>query len=134
MLKTTGEVGSFASLKRSESSNARRPVFSLHYMRTATGFSLDCCNDGERSAFSSFLLKFSQLTWQQVQNAPRHGLGSEKISWDSIKEKGVLSGVPEDATILAIRYNGKKPLIGYRDGEVLHVICLDHNFSVYRHG
>jgi hypothetical protein len=132
MLKHKGKKKKIQSSSGS-TTNTKRPIFSFHCMCKGTGYSLECCDSSERSAFSAFLFTISQMTWQEIQNASRHGLGSETISRKSIKQDSILKSTPDDARILAIRYNAKKPVIGYRDGEIFHVICLDHNFSVYQH-
>jgi hypothetical protein len=67
-----------------------------------------------------------------IKFAPRHGLGTEKIARSSIKAP-IPDRVTDDAEFLALRYNGKHPMIGFRDGRIFYVIILDHNFSAYRH-
>jgi hypothetical protein len=73
------------------------------------------------------------MTWLEIKQAPRHGLGAEKI------HKGVIrcpipARVSEDATLLAIRYNGMHPMIGYRDGRIFHILFMDHTMDLYNHG
>ncbi len=42
--------------------------------------------------------------------------------------------ITEDVTFLILRFNGKKAMIGYRDGRTFHILLLDHDFSAYKHG
>lgn len=74
----------------------------------------------------------SQLTWQQLSQAPRHGQGFESIARKAIK--GTFPSVlTQDVTILAFRFNGKAPMVGFRSGEVFHVVWLDRTFELYDH-
>ena len=41
--------------------------------------------------------------------------------------------VTDDVTFLVLRFNGKKAMIGYRDGRTFHILLLDHNFTAYKH-
>jgi len=43
------------------------------------------------------------------------------------------ASVTEDVTFLVLRFNGKKPMIGYRDGRTFHILLLDHDFTAYKH-
>lgn len=105
------------------------PIFSFEFMSAGNGYSVDCCNHEHRSALASRLFRLSQMTWMQIKQAPRHGLGTEKIARASIPQKAT-----EDADLLAFRYNGMSPMIGYRDGRTFHVLFLDHTMDVYDHG
>lgn len=108
------------------------PIFSFEFMPDKSGYSVNCCNDEHRAALTRHLYQLSKLSWIDIKNAPRHGMGTERISRNSLKAP-VPSKVTEDAEFLALRYHGKSPMVGYRDGRVFHVIWLDHNFSLYPH-
>ena len=62
------------------------------------------------------------MTWQEIINVPRHGLGHEIIPND------------ESVNILAFRFSGQKPMVGYRQENVFYIIWLDRNFTLYDHG
>lgn len=115
-----------------ENPDTQPPIFSFEKMADKTGFSIECCDDAERSAFARRIFKLSQMIWRDIRQAPRHGLGSETIARASIKPR-LPDSIPEDAAILALRYNGMKPMVGYRLGRVFYVMFLDHSFSVYDH-
>jgi len=74
----------------------------------------------------------SQLEWKQIEQAPRHGVGKENIAQNSIR-KSLPPIVTKDIKLWALRFSGKKPMIGFRSGTVFHIVWLDHNFSVYGH-
>lgn len=116
----------------SDNPDTMPPIFSFEKMRDGSGYSVNCCDQENQAAAIKSLFKLSRLNWQEIRNAPRHGLGTEKISRTSLKA-AIPSGISEDVTFLAIRYNGKRPMLGYRDGRTFFVIFLDHNFSAYDH-
>lgn len=108
------------------------PVFSFQYMRAGNGYSVDCCQGDHRAALVARLFKLSQMTWLDIRQAHRHGLGSEKISRHSIRP-ALPSTITEDAELIAIRYNGLHPMIGYRDGRIFHILFVDRTMDVYQH-
>lgn len=78
-------------------------------------------------------MKVSQLTWQEINQAPRHGLGTEIIDRLAIKDR--LPGcITEDTNILALRFHGKAPMVGFRLAEVFYIVWLDRAFQLYDHG
>ena len=96
-------------------------------------YCVTCCDRADQAAFALALRERSQLTWQQLRHAPRHGLGSEKIARDSIR-----ATIPEIAKgvdhFLAFRFSGLKPMVGLRRGTVFHIFWLDRDFTLYDHG
>lgn len=115
------------------SSNDQKPVFSFEFMARGTGYSVACCENEELSSLASRMFALSQMSWLEIMQAPRHGLGTEKISQSSMKV-ALPKSVTEDVTLLALRYNGKKPMVGYRDNRVFHILFMDHDFTLYKHG
>ena len=106
------------------------PLFSLRYIDRE--FCLSACNKDEKAAFADTLHRLSQLTWSQIRQAPRHGLGYEKIDRDSIR--GAIPGhVTEDVNFIAFRFFGLAPMVGYRDRATFFVIWLDRTYSLYPH-
>jgi len=72
------------------------------------------------------------MSWAQINQAPRHGLGYEKISHTSIKA-AIPPHITEDVNFLAFRFSGKAPMVGYRKQEVFYIVWLDRNFTLYDH-
>lgn len=108
----------------------QKPIFSLEHM--VRGFCVASCDRDDKAAFADALHKRSQLTWIQLKQAPRHGLGSEKIEHSSLRVGKPLC-LTEDTPILAFRFSGMKPMIGYRDGRIFNVLWLDIRRDVYDH-
>jgi hypothetical protein len=111
--------------------NQLYPVFSLEHMaRWVKDHCLLTCNKDERAAFAMALNKLSQLTWAQLKQAPREKLGYEKISSLKVVAPG---GIPKGVSFVAFRFEGMKPMIGYREKNIFHVVWLDHKFKCYKH-
>lgn len=112
------------------SSQHLHPVFSLELL--GGDYCLSKCGQVERAAFADTLHKLSRMTWQQIYNSNRHKAGCEIISRDAIKS-GIPAQVTEDVNLLAIRFNGIKPMVGYRDERIFYVVWLDRNCTLYNH-
>jgi hypothetical protein len=116
----------------SDNTDAQPPIFSFEKMVADTGYSVTCCQGDDQAALSRQLFTLSRLTWRDIKSAPRHGLGTEKMARNSIKAP-LPAAVTEDVTFLVMRFNGKKAMIGYRDGRTFHILLLDQDFSAYNH-
>lgn len=76
----------------------------------------------------------SRLPWRELRQAPRHGLGYEQIGRDSIRA-GIPATVSEDVNFIAFRFDGKKPMVGFRDADgVFNILWIDRDFTLYNHG
>lgn len=112
------------------STDGMTPVFCLRYL--APPFCVTSCERHEQAAFALTLKRLSGMTWSQIRNSPRHGLGSEKIGRSSIRAP-IPAGITDDVDFIAIRFNGLAPLVGFRSNQVLHVVWLDRAFTLYPH-
>lgn len=112
------------------SSNSKKPVFSFANIQSSHG--LRECPEKDKIALLDKLGQLSQITWQEIFQNDRHTTGQEKISASSIKEP-IPSCVKTDTNLIAIRYNGKAPMIGYRENEVFYILWIDYDFEVYNH-
>ena len=73
------------------------------------------------------------MTWAQIKTADRMGLGFETIARSSITA-GIPRHITDDVRLLAFRFFGNAPMVGYRDGRVFFVLWLDRSFTLYNHG
>ena len=112
------------------SSNNKRPVFSFANIQSSHG--LKDCPDKDKIALLDKLSQLSQMTWQEIFQNDRHKTGQEKIPVKSIKEQ-VPPCVKADTNLIAIRYKGKAPMIGYRENEVFYILWIDYDYKVYKH-
>lgn len=116
---------------KSISSDAVNPIFSLRHLDK--NFSLTKCTKEEKAAFADTLYKLSQLSWQELRQAPRHGLSYERISINAIRG-AIPSHIAKEVGFIAFRFYGKAPIVGYRDGEIFHIVWVDREFKLYAHG
>jgi len=114
-----------------KSDDSRTPLFCLHHLQK--GYCVLDCEKNEKAALAETLRKLSQLSWSQIRQAPRHGSGYEKISKNSIRA-AIPPNVTEDTSIIAFRFCGKAPMVGYRLREVFHICWLDRKYTLYPHG
>ena len=111
--------------------NRQKPLFSLQFIDPQ--YCITLCDKDEKASFADMLRRMSRMTWNELRNAPRHGLGCEKIDQSSIKRPLPL-GVTEDVTFLAFRFHAKKPMVGFRLNDVFHIVWFDRDFTLYDHG
>lgn len=108
------------------------PVFCFRHLHP--NYCLDTCQSEDRERLIERLYQLSKMSWQDIQLTNKHGFGSEKIKRESINP-AIPQQISEDVTFfLALRYNGKKPIVGYRNGAIFHLVYIDYNFTVYNHG
>jgi len=108
------------------------PVFCFRYLHK--DYHLNKCTDDEKRKLIEQIVTLSALTWEELQLAPKNGLGSEKISPQSIKASIPANYFSEEVNmLLAFRFDGKKPFVGFRNGFIFHVFYIDRDFSLYKH-
>lgn len=110
----------------------QHPTFCLRHVVRPRDFSFDDRTAAEKAAVADTMYAIGKLTWAQIRGAHRHGLGGEKIEQNQLKFQ-LPAHITKDVTILAFRFLGKAPMLGYREGTTLHIICLDPNFRAYDH-
>lgn len=106
------------------------PLFSLEHLDNK--YCISRCDTANKAQFAEALRKISQFTWKDLKSKPRHALGFEKIKKTSMNV-AIPHVVTADTIIIAFRFNGKKPMVGFRKKDIFYIIWLDRNFSVYKH-
>lgn len=106
------------------------PIFSLQFM--VDRYCVSECDKNERSAFVLTLRALSKQTWRDLKMRGRHKGGFEKIPCDQMNFS-VPTYFGKDSDCLVFRFSGMKSMIGFRKGNVYHIIALDRNFTAYRH-
>lgn len=111
--------------------NFNHPVFCLKYLHKDYG--VEKCEKEDRAALLKKMAALSKMTWDDIKQAPRHGLGTEKINRGAI-----IPSIPKEITkdvdtFLAMRYSGMKAIIGYRTDFIFHIVYIDRDFTVYNH-
>jgi len=108
------------------------PIFCFKYLHKDWGF--NTLMPAQALDFCKALQKRAQLSWQDIMQSPRHGLGTEKIPLTAIKagsQDALLT--PEVTDLLALRFSGKAPFLGLRRGAIFHVLYIDAHFKLYKH-
>lgn len=118
-----------SNIDEKTSSQGKKPVFSFHNMDKK--YEIQTCEKDEKCALIDKLRQLSEMTWLDIMNSNRHACGCEII--ENLKVIPP-SYIPRDVKFLAFRFDGKKPMIGYRQHEIFHIIWLDREFKVYDHG
>lgn len=105
-------------------------TISLRHLKVSHCISL--CENEDKLSFVDKVRILTSKSWMEIGQFPRHGLGYEKISRDSLRV-AVPEHVTPDVSVLAFRFSGKKPMVGYKDGETFYVLWFDRSFDVYAH-
>ncbi|WP_433966548.1 hypothetical protein [Tunturiibacter gelidiferens] len=121
-----------ASAESATDYSRETPTFCLRYVDPEYCVSL--CEKDDKAAFADRVRKLSQVTWNEIIQADRHGFGREKIATSSLK-RPIPRHLTEDVTFIALRFSGKKPMVGYQSGRTFHAIWFDRDMSggVYPH-
>lgn len=88
------------SAEKTGSTDELSPVFCLHHL--ADGWRISDCERDDQAAFALTTEKLSRVTWWDIRNAHRHGVGAEKISRHALKAP-VPAGIDDDVQFLALR-------------------------------
>jgi len=110
------------------------PAFSFEKMQDGSGNSFNCCQDDDRLALARRLFMLSRMPWKQIRQAPSSGIGSEQIPRYRIKRAVPTSVTEEVESFSSLHFVGKKRFLGYRVGQIFHILWVDHTFEVYNHG
>ena len=108
------------------------PVFSFEYVQRSHCISL-MEDRADRGLLLDALHTLGSMTWSQINSAPRHGLGYEKMPMDKMKAKRP-SCVTDDVNLLVFRWKGKLPFVGFRDGRIFNILWIERSFGdLYDH-
>lgn len=114
------------------STDGEPPSFSFRYL--SRDYCISQCTQDEQLAFVEKMRQMSAMTWSELRQAPRHGLGYEIIKRDKIRP-GIPPNLTPDVNFIAFRFCGKKAMVGFRSQQgVFHAVWFDRNFTVYNHG
>jgi hypothetical protein len=108
-----------------------KPCFCFQYIHPK--YNSSSCEDRQIRDLVERLERLSTLTWADITSTQRHGFGSENIERKSFKVE-IPPNIPKEATLLALRFSGKNPMVGFREKNIFHIVFLDSKFTVYDHG
>ena len=79
-------------------------------------------------------VRHCQLSWSELRLSPQHGLGYEQIPRHALRVS-LPSHLTEDVQhLIAFRFAGNAPMVGYRVQAILYILWLDRDFTLYDHG
>ena len=107
------------------------PVFSFEYIQSP--YSQEECQPAEIVALVKKLCQPRKVSWRQIKQSHRHGYGCEQIQQSSIKGVVIPKFITPDMTLLAFRFCGLAPMIGFRSERIFHIVWLDRDFTLYKH-
>lgn len=108
-------------------------LFSLQWSQDHTKYGFSELNQEDKASFSEAIYKRRNISWKELKQMSRHGLGFEKINQNSITAPFPQFLSDDVDHFLAFRYSGKKAMVGYRQKEVFFVLWFDHDFTLYKH-
>lgn len=133
MKKRTLNIGNNIKQPDIKYSNIDYPVFCFRHLHKR--YHLDKCNDSEKKCLIDQIAMLSLNAWTDIQLSGKHGIGAEKISINALRGAKLPANFTEDIThLLAFRFDGKKPFIGFRNGFIFHIFFIDRAFTLYNHG
>jgi hypothetical protein len=112
--------------------DAGYPLLCLRHLQPGWGF-----EEASGDICQHFLIKWAKrasLSWVELVQHGRHGLGSEKLPKKKIKPQ-VPEHLEPDDHYLVFRHEGNLPFVGFRSGDVFHVLWIEREYNeLYDHG
>jgi len=109
------------------------PRFSFRDIITDSKFSFDALEQKDKVNLINTLNVLGHLTWSEIYKQPRHKSGCETIAKESLKFT-LPSNIPNDSNILAFRFSGMAPMLGYKSAfGTFYILAFDTKFKAYKH-
>ena len=104
------------------------PKFSLQHIQD--DYCITKCEPNDQLQFIQSMIKRKNISWKELSALPHEKLGCEIIRHLKVQ----IPKCAEDKSIIAFRFSGRKPMIGFRERDVFYILWFDRDFSVYTHG
>jgi hypothetical protein len=108
------------------------PIFSLEKI-VGDKYCFSNLDDKDKKQFAESIFKRKNLSWSDIKKAHRHALGFEKIPKNSIKGTKPSFITDDINEFLSFRFNGMKPMVGYRTQNIFYVLWFDLDYTLYKH-
>lgn len=109
------------------------PIFSLERVQNGD-YCFSVLGQEDKAQFAEAIFKRKDLTWNQINSSGRHGLGHEQLPKNQIKAPNPRNVTHDREHYMVFRFNGMKPMVGYRINQIFYVLWFDHNMTLYNHG
>jgi len=109
------------------------PRFSFRLLIKHSDFGFESLEQKHKIALLNTMHQLSQYKWSELRMIPRHGKGYEQIEREALNFK-LPADVPDHSKIIAFRFCGEAPMLGYRSSwGTFYIIALDTKFKAYSH-
>jgi hypothetical protein len=106
------------------------PILCLRHLQDE--FGIDNLDPDHCREFLRKWHKRAVLTWTDLIQHPKHGLGSENLP--KSKFKPAIPEQLEQAKYMFFRHSGNMPFAGFRSGDVFHVLWIEAKYNtLYEH-
>lgn len=121
------------SIKEENILKINYPVFCFKYLEKVS-----IKNSKDHDFFYNFLIrlkKLSELGWKEIAKSDRKSYGTENIPLAQIHPSKPSFLTPDVNELICFRANGdNRPFLGFRNGNIFHVIFIEANFNdIYDH-
>lgn len=107
------------------------PLLCLRHLQPGWGF--EEATAGQCQEFLKKWAKRATFKWVELVQHHRHGLGSEKIPRREIKP-AIPEHLQAEDHYLVFRHEGNLPFVGFRSGDVFHVLWVEREYNdLYDH-
>ena len=106
---------------------------SMEHALCSGPFSFRELDKEHKAAFADSVYSRSKLTWVTLKKSDRHALGYEKIPLRQIRGQKPRVLTPDVEDVIAFRFHGRAPMVGYRDEDIFYVIWFDPGYKLYPH-
>ena len=131
-IKKPSKVKSQLSVNDEPNYDDMPPVFSLERIQN-NKYCFTKLEQQDQANFATAIYKRRQITWKEISQQSRHSLGYEKIATTAIKT-ALPRFITEDVSnLMAFRFSGMKPMVGYRQKNIFFILWFDRDFTLYNH-
>lgn len=116
-----------------ENYNDKYIIFSLERIQQGA-YCLSGLDLNDKAQFAESIFKRRNMTWQELYESGRHGLGCESIDRSAINAPIPVFLTEDTTKFVVLRFSGKKPMVGYRIKNIFYVLWFDAGFCLYDHG
>lgn len=109
--------------------STEHPLFCFKYLRKS--YDLDSCEKDDKCLVLEALIRAANQRWVELECRPHDKGGLEKIPSAQLKDGCPKEFIELDRVhVLRFRRGGR--IVGYRQGQVFHVVWVDSGHALYK--
>ncbi|MBF0343716.1 MAG: hypothetical protein HQL06_05725 [Nitrospirae bacterium] len=125
------QKGKHFEVKTPPNYNECHITFSFRLMRKGSKCCLSLCRQIDKAHVADKLLSLGQMTWKQIHQVSRKGLGFEMIPVGQLKI-AMPSHINEDVKeVMIFKFSDSGRLAGIRERDIFYVIFVAPNHNLY---